>query len=75
MADYILNDIHKKNILPLNDLKNKINKYFLGEFPDNKNDIKKNIQQQISEAIPALTKKLELLEINLTAFINRLSDY
>ena len=75
VADYILNDIHKKNILPLNDLKNKINKYFLGEFPDNKNDIKKNIQQQISEAIPALTKKLELLEINLTAFINRLSDY
>ena len=75
VADYILNDIHKKNILPLNDLKNNINKYFLGEFPDNKNDIKKNIQQQISEAIPALTKKLELLEINLTAFINRLSDY
>lgn len=75
VADYILNDIHKKNILPLNDLKNNINKYFLGEFLGNKNAIKKNIQQQISEAIPALTKKLELLEINLTAFINRLSDY
>ena len=75
VADYILNDIHKKNILPLNDLKNNINKYYLGEFPDNKNDIKKNIQQQISEAIPALTNKLDLLEINLTAFTNRLSDY
>ncbi len=75
VADYILNDIHKKNILPLNDLKNNINKYYLGEFPGNKNDIKKNIQQQISEAIPALTNKLDLLEINLTAFTNRLSDY
>jgi hypothetical protein len=75
IADYILNDIHKQNILPLNDIKNNINNYFLGEITGSKAAVKNNIQNQISEAIPLLTIKLNILETKITDFINLLADY
>jgi hypothetical protein len=74
IADYILNDIHKQNILPLNDIKNNINKYFLGEMTGNKVEVKNNIQIQISQSIPFLTGKLNILETKTNDFIALLGD-
>lgn len=75
IADTILLEIHRKNILPLNDLKNKINQYFLGQLPGNANENRMKIQNQISAVLPELTKKLVLLEISIDEFINQLSHY
>ena len=75
IADTILFEIHRKNILPLNDLKNKINQYFLGQLPGNANENRMKIQNEIAAVLPALTNKLTLLEISINEFINQLSDY
>lgn len=75
LADYILNDFHKQNILPFNDIKNNINKYFLGELPGNKKENKTNIQNEIASALPAFTAKLAVLESKVNTFTNLLSAY
>ena len=75
IADTILNDIHKKNILPFNDIKNNINQYFMGELPGNKNENKIKIQKEIDTALPLLSIKLEALELRINEFINQLSDF
>lgn len=75
LADYVLNDFHKQTILPFNDIKNNINRYFLGELPGKKNENKKKIQNEIAAALPALSAKLDLLERRVNAFINLLSAY
>ncbi len=75
IADTILFEIHRKNILPLNDLKNKINQYFLGQLPGNANENRMKIQNEIAAVLPALTNKLTLLEISINEFINQLSNY
>ena len=75
LADYILNDFHKQNILPFNDIKNNINKYFLGELPGNKNDNKTKIQNDITSALPSLSAKLAVVETKVNLFMNLLSAY
>ena len=75
IADDIFFKILRKNILPLNDLKNKINQYFLGQLPENPNENKIKKQNEIAAVLPELTKKLNLLEISVTEFINQLANY
>jgi hypothetical protein len=71
IADTILNDIHKNHILPFNDIKNKINQYFLGELSGSQNQAK--IKNDISAALPDLAIKLETLESRINDFIDQLT--
>lgn len=73
IADTLLNVVHKKMILPLNDIKNDINQYFLGELPGNRNDNKIKIQAKINAALPPLNGRLLDLETRINTFVNELS--
>ncbi|MDN3546735.1 hypothetical protein [Mucilaginibacter aquaedulcis] len=75
IADTLVNIIHIKDILPLNDLKNQINEYFLLKGSDkSKEPTKQKIQSQIKALAPMLTDQLNNMELCIQKFIGRLKN-
>lgn len=75
ITDTLLNVIHKQTIYPLNDLKTKINAYFLGQV-DNKDKpaAKKAIEDQIGAILPVLNARLTASEQRIQEFQNQLKN-
>lgn len=75
ITDTLINIIHKKNILPLNNLKNQINQYFLGQTSGKEKEaLKKDIQFQIASLTPSLNDQLNNMELCIQKFQNRLKN-
>jgi hypothetical protein len=73
IADTLVNVIHRQTIFPLNDLKTRINQYFMGQISnDDKESSKKNIQAQIAVIIPKLNDQLAAMERRIQIFENQL---
>jgi hypothetical protein len=75
IADTLVNIIHIKDILPLNDLKGQINQYFLAKGSDkSKEPTKQKIQSQIAALAPMLTDQLNNMELRIQKFISHLKN-
>ncbi|WP_295717029.1 hypothetical protein [Mucilaginibacter sp.] len=75
IADSLIYGIGKNQIVPLNDLKNQINKYFQNQVPDkDKDKVKKEIQSQIEAQVPGITDQLNAMELRVKQFLSRLKN-
>ncbi|MGF7038484.1 hypothetical protein [Mucilaginibacter lappiensis] len=75
IADTLINIIHARDILPLNDLKTRINQYFLLKpSKKDKEAIQKEIQSKIAALAPSLTDELNNMELCIQKFQNRLKN-
>lgn len=75
IADTLLNVINKQTVYPLNDLKTRINQYFLGQVASGSKDAeKKDIQAKIAAIIPGLNTVLNQAEKRIGQFENQLKN-
>ncbi|WPU91899.1 hypothetical protein SNE25_21515 [Mucilaginibacter sabulilitoris] len=75
IVDTLINTIHKKTIFPLNELKTRINEYFIGSTNQDKAKAKKDIQDQIATIVPVLTEQINGMELRILQFQNQLKNY
>jgi hypothetical protein len=75
IADTLVNLIAKQTIVPLNDLKTRINQYFLGQVASGSKDAeKKDIQAKIAASIPGLNTELNQAEKRIGQFEDQLKN-
>lgn len=75
ITDTLINGIGKNKIAPLNDLKNQINQYFQTKISkDDREKIKKDIQAKIDEQVPIITDQLNVMELRVKQFLDKLKN-
>lgn len=73
ITDTLLEVIGKQTILPLNDLKTRINAYFTGQVSNqDKGPAKKQIQDQVAVIVPVLNKQLRDISLSIQNFQEQL---
>lgn len=75
ITDTLLYTIGRDKIVPLNDIKNKINQYTQDKLSKNdKAKIKNDVQSQVATQIPPITDQLNAMELRVKQFLDRLKD-
>ncbi|MDB5156754.1 MAG: hypothetical protein JWR50_1461 [Mucilaginibacter sp.] len=75
ITDTLLYGIGRNKIVPLNDVKNKINQYTQNGLSNrDKAKIKNDVQSQIAAQIPPITDELNAMELRVKQFLDRLKD-
>lgn len=75
IADTIINEVTKKTVVKLNDIKNRINLYYQNKLPGNREQNQEAIKQEIAFIIPVFIRQLDDLETRINLFNTRLADY
>ena len=75
ITDTIINEVTKKTVVQLNDIKNRINLFFQNKLPGNRQQNQEAIKQEIAAVLPVFSKQLDDLEITINQFNSRLADY
>lgn len=75
IADNIINEITKKTVTKLNEIKNNINLFYQNKLPGNRQQNQEMIRKEISSILPVFTRQLEELEISINNFNTLLAIY
>lgn len=75
ITDNILNEITKKTVTKLNEIKNNINLFYQNKLAGNRQQNQEMIRREISSVLPVFTRQLEELEISIDNFNTLLAIY
>ncbi|MEP6712868.1 MAG: hypothetical protein ABJA37_10650 [Ferruginibacter sp.] len=75
ITDTIINEITKKTVTKLNDIKNRINLFYQNKLPGNRQQNQEMIRQEIAAILPVFTRQLDDLETRINFLNARLADY
>ena len=75
ITDNIINEITKKTVTKLNEIKNNINLFYQNKLAGNRQQNQEMIRREISSVLPVFTRQLEELEISIDNFNTLLAIY
>ena len=75
ITDNIINEITKKTVTKLNEIKNNINLFYQNKLAGNRQQNQEMIRREISSVLPVFTRQLEELEISINNFNTLLAIY
>lgn len=75
ITDNIINEVTKKTVTKLNDIKNQINLFYQNKLPGNRQQNQEMIRKEITLILPVFTKQLDELETSINNLFIKMADY